>query len=136
MHTNEIHKYSEKWNTRFAFFEQHGAPKTKEYKAAIRKEKFFRRYLFNMNFIAFFFGFIYFFILGLWRKNLSLLAIAVTIDIIITMVEMTMDTPIPRGIDTCISIALASMWASTANYAYYLKERRGSKSWNPFEGML
>lgn len=136
MNTSEERKYSDKWNTRFAFFEQHGAPKTKSHKDALRKEKFFRRYLFNMNFIALFFGFIYFFVLGLWRKNLTLLGITIVVGIILAVVEVAMGTPIPRGVDTSTNLVLALMWASTANYAYYLKEVKGSKSWNPFEGIF
>ncbi|MCC8373261.1 MULTISPECIES: DUF2628 domain-containing protein [Photorhabdus] len=60
--------YSERWQTRFAFFERNGAPKAPEYKAAMKAEPFMRRILLNMNFIAFFFGFIYFFYIFFLRK--------------------------------------------------------------------
>ncbi|WP_262980375.1 DUF2628 domain-containing protein [Photorhabdus kleinii] len=74
--------YSERWQTRFTFFERNGAPKAPEYKAATKAEPFIRRILLNMNFIAFFFSFIYFFVLGLWWKNLTLFGVAVSSDYI------------------------------------------------------
>ncbi|AKJ40719.1 DUF2628 domain-containing protein [Pragia fontium] len=128
-------KYSEKWQTRFAFFDQYGAPDTPEHKAAIKAEKPMRRILFNMNFIAFFFGFIYFFVLGLWKKNLVLLGITIGIGIVLAIIEVATGFYLPRGVDMGINIACAMMWSMTANYAYYLKEVKGSDSWNPFEGM-
>lgn len=128
-------KYSEKWQARFAFFDQYGAPNTPEHKAAIKAEKPMRRVLLNMNIIAFFFGFIYFFVLGLWKKNLVLLGITIAIVFVIGTFEVITGFYLPRGANMGINIACAMMWSMTANYAYYLKEVKGSDSWNPFEGM-
>lgn len=122
-------KYSQKWQDRFAFFDQHGAPNTPEFKAALKAETFGRRILFNMNIIAFFFGFIYFFVLGLWKKNLVLFAISCVISILLCIFNA------PRGAEHGINFALALMWGLTANYAYYLKEVKGLDGWNPFEGI-
>ncbi|MBK5074707.1 DUF2628 domain-containing protein [Budviciaceae bacterium CWB-B4] len=129
-------KYSDKWQTRFAFFDQYGSPKTPEHKAAIKAEKPMRRILFSMNIIAFFFGFIYFFVLGLWKKNLVLFGIAIGIGIVIVVIETITGTYLPNGANTGINVACAMMWSMTANYAYYLKEVKGSDSWNPFEGIF
>ncbi|NHX22235.1 DUF2628 domain-containing protein, partial [Escherichia coli] len=70
---------SEKWQERFSFFDQYGSPKTSEYKAAYKALPFGKRILIGMNIWAFFFGFIYFLILGLWRKALTLFAINIAI---------------------------------------------------------
>jgi hypothetical protein len=128
-------KYSQKWQDRFAFFDQYGAPGTPEFKAALKAETPGRRILFNMNIIAFFFGFIYFFVLGLWKKNLVLAAIAIGIGVILGIIEVVTGFTLPRGADMGINIALAMMWGMTANYAYYLKEVKGLDGWNPFEGI-
>ncbi|GKX55852.1 membrane protein [Leminorella grimontii] len=127
-------KYSQKWQDRFAFFDQYGAPNTPEFKAALKAETFGRRILFNMNIIAFFFGFIYFFVLGLWKKNLVLFGIAMGVSIVFTIVQIVTGLNL-RGVDMGLNIALASMWALSANYAYYLKEVKGLDGWNPFEGI-
>lgn len=128
--------YSERWQTRFAFFEQHGAPKTPEHKAAMKAEPSMRRMLLNMNFIAFFFGCIYFFVLGLWRKNLTLLGIAVVVMMILGGMEGVLGIELPFAAILAVQFSFAAIWSTTANYAYYLKETVKSKSWNPFEGLF
>ncbi|MCW7548388.1 DUF2628 domain-containing protein [Photorhabdus sp. APURE] len=129
-------QYSEKWQTRFAFFEQNGAPKTPEHKAAMKAEPSMRRVLLNMNFIAFFFGFIYFFVLGLWRKNLVLLGIAVVVMMILGVMKGVLGIELPLAANLAVQFAFAAIWSTTANYAYYLKETVNSQSWNPFEGLF
>ncbi|PQQ22754.1 DUF2628 domain-containing protein [Photorhabdus hindustanensis] len=128
--------YSERWQTRFAFFEQHGAPKTPEYKAAMKVEPSMRRMLLNMNFIAFFFGCIYFFVLGLWRKSLTLCGIAVGMIMLLAVIESVLNIEIPPAVVIGINSAFAVIWGTIANYAYYLKEKMNSQSWNPFEGFF
>lgn len=83
-----------------------------------------------MNIWAFFFGFIYFLILGLWRKALTLLAINIAIFTIIGFF------PVNNGVINAVGIAINILWAITANYAYYLKETKNDQSWNPFDGVL
>ncbi|KAA8997643.1 DUF2628 domain-containing protein [Affinibrenneria salicis] len=131
MDDNAGQKYPQRWQTRFAFFDKHGAPKTKEYKAAFKKEKIPARFLIGFNILAFFFGFIYFFVLGLWRKNLSLLAATVGIGFLAGILELITGHKVSP---VALNMVCALMWATTANYAYYLKETQNSKSWNPFEG--
>ncbi|AOR64273.1 DUF2628 domain-containing protein [Pectobacterium wasabiae] len=129
-------QYSKKWQTRFSFYNEFGAPNTPAHKNALKNLSFFEKIRINFNFIAFFFGLIYFFVLGLWRKNLTLLAIAIAINLVITLIEVIFDATLPQHMNTPIGFAISVMWASAANYAYYLKETRDSKSWNPFEGMF
>lgn len=135
METTHSKQYSAKWQERFAFFDKNGAPGTAQYKTALKELPFGKRVLVNSNIIAFFFGFIYFFVLGLWRKNLSLLGIAVAIGIVLGVIEGIIGISLPNAVNTGINIAMALMWSITANYAYYLKETKGLNGWNPFEGM-
>ncbi|MFZ0155665.1 DUF2628 domain-containing protein, partial [Pseudomonas sp.] len=77
----EPSKYSEKWQKRFAFFDAHGAPSEPGYKVALKALPFKQRVTINTNIIAFFFGPIYLFVLGLWKKNLTLIAIIVAVNV-------------------------------------------------------
>ncbi len=132
---NDRDTYPKKWQIRFAFFDKYGAPSTPEFQAAFKTEKPMRRVLLNMNFTAFLFGLIYFFVLGLWRKNLVLLAIFVGIIIILFIIEVIFEFSFSEIILRAIAMGFAMMWGITANYSYYLKEVKGINGWNPFEGM-
>ncbi|MBN3193006.1 DUF2628 domain-containing protein [Pectobacterium versatile] len=129
-------QYSKKWQTRFAFYNEFGGPNTLAHKNAFKNLSFLNRILIQSNFIAFFFGPIYFFVLGLWRKNLTLLGISIAINLIIALIEAIVDATLPEYMNLPIGLSISYLWAGTANYANYLKETKDSKSWNPFEGML
>lgn len=64
---------SEKWKYRFSFYDQHGFPGfwkvSPEYKQAFKALKPRQRLTIQINFIAFFFSWIYLFVLGLWKKS-------------------------------------------------------------------
>ncbi|KAA8997778.1 DUF2628 domain-containing protein [Affinibrenneria salicis] len=146
MYADRELKYPRKWQTRFVFFDRHGAPNTKAYRAALKQETFLRRILIRINFIAFFFGFIYFFLIGLWRKALSMLALSYAInritELLITKALMWHLITLGGAFLLNIAISLVYMllymvlWGLLANYAWYLKEVKNSTSWNPFEGFL
>lgn len=128
-------EYSAKWEERFAFFEKYGSPKSPEYKAAYKGLTFGKRILIGMNIWAFFFGFIYFLILGLWRKGLTLLAVNIVIVFIIGFIVEALS--ISPSVLNALSVALnIILWGATANYAYYMKEKKNDQSWNPFTGMF
>jgi len=129
------HHYSEKWQKRFEFFDRYGAPKSPEFREAFKAARMGTRMLINVNFIALFFGIIYFFILGLWKKNLVLTGIALGFGIVLSFIEIIFNINIPQALDRGIATAFALLWGMTANYAYYLKEVKGTDNWNPFEGM-
>lgn len=80
-----------------------------------------------MNFYAFFFGVIYFFIIGLWRKALSLIGISIVVSIVASF--------LPAAFQNVLWLPLSLLTGMIANYAYYLDKVKGSTSWNPFEGM-
>jgi hypothetical protein len=129
----DLNRYKPKWQERFAFFEAHGHPGSQAYNAAFKALPAGKRLLLNLNFIALFFGPIYLFVLGLWKKNLALLGITMVVGVGLGMYEVFTETELPRALDTGLNIAFAMMWASVTNYAYYLKEVKGRQGWNPFE---
>lgn len=120
---------SEKWKTRFAFFEQFGAPSTQTYKDELKKLEYKQRLLINFNFFAFFFGVIYMAIIGLWKKALAILGMAVAINVVLYVIHAP--GPISRG----VGIGFGVLCAMCVNYALYLKKVKGQDGWNPFEGM-
>lgn len=130
----ETKQYPIKWQKHFAFFDTYGAPKTPEHKAAIKQQPYFARFLIMFNFFAYFFGPIYFAIVGLWKKALILLAISLCITMLFATIELIIGREFPRPVWTAISLGVSFMWGFTANYAYYLKKVKGLDGWNPFEG--
>jgi hypothetical protein len=136
--TDELQTYnaSPKWQERFAFFDQHGGPKSPDFKQAFKQLPARKRLLINLNFIAFFFGPIYFFVLGLWKKNLAIIAIIVAISIALTVVFALLGyEEAPKAFNSGMNVVFALMYGLSANYAYYLKQVKGSQGWNPFEGL-
>ncbi|MDU9405772.1 DUF2628 domain-containing protein [Pseudomonas sp. zfem004] len=129
----DLTRYKPKWQERFAFFAQHGSPLSPAFKAAFKALPMGKRLLINMNFIAFFFGPIYLFVLGLWKKNLALLGISLAVGLVLGFYEGLTGTDLPRAVDTGVNCGLAALWATVTNYAYYLKEVKGQQGWNPFE---
>ncbi|HYQ54357.1 MAG TPA: DUF2628 domain-containing protein [Pseudomonas sp.] len=123
-----------KWQERFAFFDRYGAPTSESYKAAFRALPFRKKLLINNNFIGFFFGPIYWFVLGLWKKNLVMLAIMIALGLLLGVVEAVTGSEIPRPVDNGLSMAFAFLYSFLSNRAYYLKQTKGLNGWNPFEG--
>ena len=137
MNAQVYSKYPAKWQERFAFLDANGAPGTPTYKAAFKALPFMRRIKIGSSILAFLFGPIYFFILGLWRKALVGLAVTVA-TFFIDIVLFAVMGPESRGADfisRMLGLAVTLIYASTANYAYYLKEVKGQDSWNFFEGL-
>ena len=59
MNTTDLSQFSPKWQFRFNFFRQHGAPKNPGFKQAWKALSFGDRLKINLNFFALFFGAIY-----------------------------------------------------------------------------
>jgi len=129
-------KYSAKWQERFNFFDTYGAPNDPRFKVALKAlPGFKKKLLINANVIAFFFGPIYLFVLGLWKKNLALLGIFLGINIALSVIFAVLDMEFPRALSSGLNGAASVMYAMVTNYAYYLKEVKGEQTWNPFQGM-
>ena len=76
---------------------------------------------------SFLFGFIYFYVKGMWRKGTTVLGAGVGIGIVLSVLQA------PNFLSQAVTFGFAGAIMTTANYAYYLHVR-GSQSWNPFEG--
>ena len=117
------------WQQRFAYYEAHGLPgSSSQAQAAFKALSFGQKIRISVNFLAFFFGPIYYFVKGMWRKGLVLLGEAAVIGVLVAF----------NGADNIFSRVLIFLYAasvmSTANYAYYLHIAKDSQSWNPYEG--
>nr|BFD40888.1 hypothetical protein FFPRI1PSEUD_23870 [Pseudomonas sp. FFPRI_1] len=91
--------------------------------------------LINANVIAFFFGPIYLFVLGLWKKNLAMLGIILAINVVLSVIFEILGMEFPKPLTTGLNVAVSMTYALMTNYSYYLKEVKGEQSWNPFQGM-
>lgn len=128
-------KYSAKWQERFTFFDAHGAPNAPGYKTALKQLPTKSKITINANIIAFFFGPIYLFVLGLWKKNLTLIALIVVLTFMLELVYELTDFRYAKQLNFAVGFAFNLFYALSANYAYYLKEQKGEQGWNPFKGM-
>lgn len=137
MNAQVYSKYPAKWQERFAFLDANGAPNTPTFKQAFKALPFMQRIKIQSNLLAFFFGPIYFFIVGLWRKalvGLAVTAAVIVLDLIMFAV-MGADSKAADFISRMLGLGIGLSYSLTANYAYYLKEVKGQDSWNFFEGL-
>ncbi|MBC3950027.1 DUF2628 domain-containing protein [Pseudomonas folii] len=135
-HPQSTSKYSAKWQERFNFFETYGAPKDPRFNAALKSLPGVRKKMrININIIACFFGPIYFFVLGLWKKGLALIGIMLATNALILLVCTLLETDVPYALGGGLAAPYALMYGLTVNYAYYLKEVKGEQGWNPFKGI-
>lgn len=118
---------SPKWQFRFDFFKAHGAPNTPAFKAAYKTLPFGQKLKINFNFYALFFGCIYLFILGMWRKALTIIGITVLLMIVVAF--------LPDAVGRGVGAAWQVLIALTTNYNYFREKTQGDTSWNPFAGM-
>ncbi|MGV0852593.1 DUF2628 domain-containing protein [Mycolicibacterium phlei] len=115
---------------KFAFFDRYGYPNSSpESKAAYRRLPFGKRFWLTCNLWALLFGPLYFFVKGVWRKGLVLVGIAIALAAVATYLDL------PRSIERFFWYVVPILAMNTANYAHYLHAVKGSRSWNPFEGV-
>ncbi|MGH8036465.1 MAG: DUF2628 domain-containing protein [Stenotrophomonas sp.] len=127
MDSNIASPRSPKWQFRFDFFNTHGAPNSPAFKAAYKALPFGQKIKVNFNFFALFFGCIYLFILGMWRKALTIVGLTVVLAVVVAF--------LPDAIGRGVAIAWSLLIALTTNYNYYLEQVKGDTSWNPFQGI-
>jgi hypothetical protein len=119
------------WQQRFAFYDRYGVPNsTPESRQAYRELPFGKKMRLNANIWGFLFGPFYFFVKGMWRKGLVLLALAIALAATFIVV-----VDAPDAIARAASFVVPALAMTTANYAYYLHVVKGSRSWNVFEGL-
>ncbi|WP_034950262.1 DUF2628 domain-containing protein [Erwinia oleae] len=127
--------YSAKWRARFDFFDLHGAPNAPGYKPALKMLPYKQKVKINFNFIAFFFGPIYLFFLGLWKKNITLIVLIIAISTGLNITFTLSGTAWPKYLDAGLGFGFNVAYGIATNYAYYLKEKKGEQGWSPFKGM-
>ena len=135
--TSSAHAYTDlkpKWQERFAFFDAYGNPSSKSFRAQMKAMPLRTKALVNANWIAFFFGPIYLFVLGLWKKNVALIAGIIVLSFLIDLLEGALSESLFKAINNGFGIACSITYARLTNYAYYLKRVHGRQGWNPFEG--
>ncbi|MCB9440863.1 MAG: DUF2628 domain-containing protein [Mycolicibacterium sp.] len=123
------------WQRRFAFFDAYGMPNSSpEARQAFRALPFGTRMRLNSNILAFLFGPIYFFVKGMWRKGLTLLAAGLAIGVLDVAVfgDLAVGNNSLQG---ALNLLVPLTAMVTANYSYYRHVVQHSVSWNPFEGM-
>lgn len=132
---NSSKEYSAKWQARFDFFDRHGAPSSPGFRHALKQLPFRQKLRVNMNLIAFVFGPIYLFVLGLWKKNIMLILIMMAVYIILIIALAIAGIEFPRYLQGGLAYGFNALYGMSTNYNYYLKERKGDNGWNPFKGM-
>ncbi len=116
------------WQRRFAFYDAYGLPgSTPAAKEAYRALPFGEKFVLTSNIWAFLFGFIYFYVKGMWRKGTSVLIAGLALGVVLAVL------PVPPIFAQAVGFGFAAAVMTVANYEYYL-HTRGSESWNPFEG--
>lgn len=114
---------SEKWKYRFSFYDEHGFPgfwkASPEYKSAIKGLKPRQRVTVQVNFIAFFFSWIYLFVLGLWKKAIIVLLLGILSMVIGAIIGFNI-----------LGLAVAGYVGVSANKWFYEKEVKGINTWS------
>lgn len=120
--------YDEVWSDRFQFFQQNGSPSSKTGKQAIQHLPLIRKLRMSLNFYAFFFGFIYFLIKGMWKPAITIFVIA--------SVLMYSSSLLSGFFSTFLSLLAPLISGYTANYTFYRKEVLGEDDFNIFKGNI
>lgn len=119
----------------FRLFRDAWRPNAPGFRPALKQLPFLKKVKINFNFFAFFFGPVYLFILGLWKKNLSFIATIVVVSIALDMVMDMFEFRYAKEASSALGFVFNALYGQLTNYAYYLKEVKGEHSWNPFQGL-
>lgn len=117
------------WQYRFDFYDRYGAPSSPSGRAALAQLTLAPRLTMKVNVWGFLFAALYFFVKGMWRKGLTLLAVNITIPLVLSAAEW------PAALGQLGNLVTGVTAMLTANYAYYLHVVAHSRSWNPLEGL-
>jgi hypothetical protein len=121
-HIGQIEEVSKRWLEVFALIESAGGAKLPELKSLGRGDRF----KIKMNWLAFFFGPVYFLAMGMWRQVVSYLALMVlyfnTVEfLMINVIGMT-ELPFPY-------LTYSLVWGMMANRSYYKRQVLSEKNW-------
>jgi len=127
--------HPQRWAERFEFFDAHGVPGSPSYKEAFKKLTFMQRIKIGSNLPAFFFGPIYFLVIGLRRTAIATFGFACALIIVAVMADLLIpNARVADMIGRMAGLLVALVCAQVANYAYYRKEaKREEERWNFFK---
>jgi hypothetical protein len=122
---------SDKWKFRFDFYDRYGTRSlmnaSDEFKAAFMKLGIADRLKVNANLWAFFFTFIYLFILGLWRQAVLVLAAAIALTAIFVLLGNVL--PNFGMVSNVLSMLFSALVAIRTNTWYYHEKTKGGIGW-------
>ena len=117
------------WRSRFDFFSAYGLPSSSpQARAAYQRLPLRSKLRIRGNGPALVFGPIYYFVKGMWRKALTLLAVQIVLGVVLDAVGVA------GWVDSLLEAVFYVAMMLLANYAYFLHVVAGSRSWNPLEG--
>ena len=115
---------SEAWQRRFAFFESYGSPFQPAAAKALRALPLGPQLSISFNLWAFIFGPIYFAVVGVWRRGVTLMAVAVVLS-------LALDHLFGDAVSRAFGFGAAAVFATTVNYYRFIKVTQGRDEWNP-----
>ena len=114
---------TEKWKYRFSFYDEHGFPgfwgESPEYKQALKGLNTRQKIIIRTNVIAFFFSWVYLFVLGLWKKAIVVLFLAIFSLIFGYMIGYNV-----------FGFIIAAYVSYNTNRWFYEKEVKGIHTWS------
>ncbi|EMJ8576888.1 DUF2628 domain-containing protein [Escherichia coli] len=114
---------TEKWKYRFSFYDEHGFPgfwgASQEYKQALKGLNTRQKIIIRTNVIAFFFSWVYLFVLGLWKKAIVVLFLAIFSLIFGYMIGYNV-----------FGFIIAAYVSYNTNRWFYEKEVKGIHTWS------
>ncbi|GDF00186.1 DUF2628 domain-containing protein [Escherichia coli] len=114
---------TEKWKYRFSFYDEHGFHgfwgASPEYKQALKGLNTRQKIIIRTNVIAFFFSWVYLFVLGLWKKAIVVLFLAIFSLIFGYMIGYNV-----------FGFIIAAYVSYNTNRWFYEKEVKGIHTWS------
>lgn len=114
---------SDKWKQRFSAIHHAGGIKMPRFKQLPAEE---RRKAFSFNFLAFFFGPIYYAIKGMWKKGLALFVVCAAV---VTILGIGLDYLGYSKIANALGYGISAVFATRANIDYYKKMLLNDNGW-------
>lgn len=120
---------SEAWQRRFAFFERYGSPFQPAAAKALRALPLGPQLSISFNVWAYLFGPIYFAVIGVWRRGLTLFGIG-------CVLTLAVDNLFGDKASSAFGFGWAAMFAISANYYRFIKVTQGRDEWNPLADLF
>ncbi|TDZ80769.1 hypothetical protein DE4587_00627 [Mycobacteroides salmoniphilum] len=115
------------WRLKFDFYDRYGTRFTPEAVAAAKARPFAVRMRSAINLPALFFGPIYFIVKGMWRKAITIMLLGLFLGVVVYLAFPGLGF---GGFGTN-----GAVYMILAGPAYYRHRAKGSRSWNPLDGI-